>query len=54
MATLNVEKVRELMRSAAEFLEVSDTGDPHVPAAADRIRFYAEGVEADELEVYEN
>ena len=54
MASLNVEKVRELMGSAAEFLEVSDTGDPHVTAAADRIRFYAESVEADELEVYEN
>ena len=54
MAALNVEKVRELMNGAAEFLEVSDTSDPHVTAAADRIRFYAEGVEADELEVYED
>ena len=53
MSQLNIEKVRELMNSAAETLELPGSPDPHVTAAADRIRFYAEGLEERELEVYE-
>ncbi len=51
--SLNIEKVRELMESAAETLELSGSEDLHVTAAACRIRFYASQLEEWELEVYE-
>ena len=52
MASLDIEKVRELMCNGAAFLEACG-GDAHVTAAADRIRAAAGELEEWELEYNE-